>query len=115
MVDEVPFAVVFDGAKATAEKIHVHGQQGRFQQAEDGIVGRVVEVSPGDDPVDADGCERVRQESEPLHGDAPPGFRLRRSTVFGRVVVHQYGDLRGIPSKYTQQDIPRGHDRIRGK
>ena len=89
MVDEVPFAVVFDGAKATAEKIHVHGQQGRFQQAEDGIVGRVVEVSPGDDPVDTDGCERVRQEAQSLHGNPPPGFRPCRSPVFRRMVVHQ--------------------------
>ena len=89
MVDEVPFAVVFDGAKATVEKVHVQGQQCRLQQAEDGIVGCVVKVSPGDDPVDADGCERVRQKPEPLHGDPPPGLRLCRSPVFRRMVVHQ--------------------------
>ena len=77
MVDEVPFAIVFDGAEAAAEKVHMQGQQGRLQQTENEIVGSVVKVSPGNNPVDADGCERVRQEAQPLHGNPPPGFRLR--------------------------------------
>ena len=31
MVDEVPFAIVLDGADAAAEKVHMQGQQGRLQ------------------------------------------------------------------------------------
>ena len=96
MVDEVPLAVVLDGTEAVAEKVHVHGCQRRLQQSEHGIVGRVVEVAPGDDPVDADGDERIRQESEPLHGDPPPGLRLRRPAVLGRVVVHQHGERKWV-------------------
>ena len=57
MVDEVPFSVELDGAEAAAEKIHMHRHQRRFQPPEDGIVGGIVEVAPGDDPVEADGGE----------------------------------------------------------
>lgn len=57
MVDEVPYSVVLNGAEAVAEKVHVHGQQCGFQQPEHGILGRIVEVAPGDNPVDTDGLE----------------------------------------------------------
>ena len=115
MVDEVPFSVELDGAEAAAEKVHVHGPQHRLQQPEDGIVGGVVEVAPGDDPVDADGGERIRQEPEPLHGNPSPWLRLRRPAELGRVVVYEHGDLCGILLKHAQQDIPRGHDGVCGK
>ena len=62
MVDEVPLAIVFDRPEATAVQVHVQRQQGGLQKTEDGVVGRVVEVSPGDDSVDADSRERIRQE-----------------------------------------------------
>ena len=64
---------------------------------QDGIVGGVVEVAPGDDPVDADGGERIRQEPEPLDGDPPPWLRLRRPAVLGRVVVHEHGEGTVLP------------------
>ena len=57
MVDEVPFSVVLDGAEAAAEKVRVHGQQCGIQQPEHGILGRIVEVTPGDNLVDTDGLE----------------------------------------------------------
>ena len=74
MVDEVPFPIVLDGAEAAAVKVDVRRHQGRFQEAENRIVGRVVEIATGNDPVDADGRQRVRQEPQPFHGDAAPGL-----------------------------------------
>ena len=92
MIDKVPFPVKLDSAQATMVKIHVHRYQSRFQQPENGIVRCVVEVSSGNDPVDAHGRERIRQEPQPLYGDATPGLRLGHAAVLGRVVIHQDGE-----------------------
>lgn len=53
MVDEIPFAVVLDGALATVVKVHVQRGQCGLQEAEDGVVRGVVKVAAGDDSVDA--------------------------------------------------------------
>ena len=82
MVDEVPLAVILDRPETAAVQVKMQGAQGGFQEVEDGIRGRVVEVPASDDPVDAGRRERIRQEPQTLHRDAPPGFRLRRAPVF---------------------------------
>ena len=91
MVDEIPLAVVFDGAQAAAVKVHVRWRQGGLKEAEDRIVGGVVEVAAGDDSVYADGRQRIGQEAQPLHGDTPPRLRFRRTPILRRVVVHEHG------------------------
>ena len=112
MVDEVPLAVVLDGALAAVVKVHVRRRQSGLQEAEHRIVRGVIEVAAGDDSVDADSRQRIRQEPQPLHGYAPTRLRLSRSPVLGRMVVHQHGEcgtVRRLSSKNAQQDIPRGH------
>ena len=99
MVDKVPFTIVFDGAEAVSVKVHMHGSQGGLQKPENRIVGRIVKVTASDDMVDADGRERIHQEPEPLHGNAPSWFRLGCATVLGRMVVYQYGECSDISSR----------------
>ena len=53
MVDEIPLAVILDSPETATVKVQMQGVQGGFQEVEDGIRGRVVEVPASDDPVDA--------------------------------------------------------------
>ena len=97
MVDEVPFSVIFDGSLPTAVKVDVRRHQGGLKKVEHWIIGGVIEIAAGNNSVDADGRKGIRQESQPLYGDAPSRLRFRRSPVLGRVVVHQHGENAVIP------------------
>ena len=111
MVDKVPLSFVFDGAQSAAVKAQMQRLQSGFQQAEERIVRRVVEISHGHDSFYAQTGKGVCQRPQPLNGDLPAGFRDRHAAILGRMVIHQESHFPAIRRKEArQQDIPRGQD-----
>ena len=57
MVYKFPFSVEFYCPLAPAKQFHMQRSQGWLQHTEDRVVGSIVEIATGNNPVDADGCE----------------------------------------------------------